>query len=45
MCDVGMVGLLYDFGKVMILVDILNKFGKLIEEEFVVVKMYLDEGY
>lgn len=41
----GMAGLLHDIGKMMILEEILNKPGKLTEEEFIAVKSHPAEGY
>ncbi len=42
--DAGMAGLLHDLGKAMIPIEILNKPGKLTDEEFAVVKTHPDEG-
>lgn len=42
--DAGMAGLLHDLGKAMIPAEILNKPGKLTDEEFTVVKTHPDEG-
>lgn len=41
----GMAGLLHDIGKMMIPEEILNKPGKLTEEEFIAVKSHPSEGY
>jgi len=41
----GMAGLLHDIGKMMIPEEILNKPGKLTEEEFIAVKSHPAEGY
>jgi HD-GYP domain-containing protein (c-di-GMP phosphodiesterase class II) len=43
--DAGMAGLLHDLGKAMIPLEILNKPGKLTEEEFALVKTHPEEGY
>jgi putative nucleotidyltransferase with HDIG domain len=46
MCrDAGMAGLLHDLGKAAIPQDILNKPGKLTDDEFVVVKSHPVKGY
>lgn len=41
----GLAGLLHDIGKMMIPLDILNKPGKLTDEEFMVVKSHPAEGH
>lgn len=41
----GMAGLLHDVGKMMIPMDILNKPGKLTDEEFLAVKSHPAEGH
>ena len=43
--DAGMAGLLHDLGKAMIPLDVLNKPGKLTDEEFDLVKTHPAEGY
>ncbi|UCV11890.1 HD-GYP domain-containing protein [Dechloromonas denitrificans] len=43
--DAGMAGLLHDLGKAMIPMEILNKPGKLTDEEFAIVKAHPAEGY
>jgi HD-GYP domain-containing protein (c-di-GMP phosphodiesterase class II) len=43
--DAGMAGLLHDLGKAMIPLEILNKPGKLTEDEFALVKTHPEEGY
>ena len=43
--EAGMGGLLHDMGKAMIPLEILNKPGKLTEEEFALVKTHPEEGY
>jgi HD-GYP domain-containing protein (c-di-GMP phosphodiesterase class II) len=43
--EAGMAGLLHDLGKAMIPLDILNKPGKLTEEEFAIVKTHPEEGH
>lgn len=43
--DAGMAGLLHDLGKAMIPLEILNKPGKLTDEEFALVKTHPEEGY
>jgi len=42
--EAGTAGLLHDLGKAMIPLEILNKPGKLTDEEFAVVKTHPDEG-
>lgn len=43
--EAGMAGLLHDLGKAMIPMEILNKPGKLTDEEFNIVKAHPAEGY
>jgi putative nucleotidyltransferase with HDIG domain len=43
--DAGMAGLLHDLGKAMIPMEILNKPGKLTDEEFNIVKTHPEEGH
>ncbi len=43
--DAGMAGLLHDLGKAMIPLEVLNKPGKLTDEEFDLVKTHPEEGY
>jgi putative nucleotidyltransferase with HDIG domain len=43
--DAGMAGLLHDLGKAMIPMEILNKPGKLTDEEFAIVKTHPEEGH
>jgi HD-GYP domain-containing protein (c-di-GMP phosphodiesterase class II) len=43
--DAGMAGLLHDLGKAMIPIEILNKPGKLTDEEFDLVKTHPEEGH
>ena len=43
--DAGMAGLLHDLGKAMIPMEILNKPGKLTDEEFDLVKTHPEEGH
>jgi putative nucleotidyltransferase with HDIG domain len=43
--DAGMSGLLHDLGKAMIPMEILNKPGKLTDEEFHIIKSHPEEGY
>ena len=43
--EAGMAGLLHDLGKAMIPMEILNKPGKLTEEEFTLVKTHPEEGH
>ena len=43
--DAGMAGLLHDLGKAMIPMEILNKPGKLTDEEFTLVKTHPEEGH
>lgn len=41
----GMAGLLHDLGKVMIPIEVLNKPGKLTDDEFTVIKTHPTEGH
>lgn len=43
--EAGMAGLLHDIGKMMIPLDVLNKPGKLTDEEFRVVRAHPEEGH
>lgn len=43
--DAGMAGLLHDLGKAMIPLEVLNKPGKLTDDEFDLVKTHPAEGY
>jgi HD-GYP domain-containing protein (c-di-GMP phosphodiesterase class II) len=43
--EAGMGGLLHDLGKAMIPMEILNKPGKLTDDEFALVKTHPDEGH
>jgi HD-GYP domain-containing protein (c-di-GMP phosphodiesterase class II) len=43
--EAGMAGLLHDLGKAMIPMEILNKPGKLTDEEFTLVKTHPEEGH
>ena len=43
--EAGMAGLLHDLGKAMIPMEVLNKPGKLTDEEFAVVKTHPEEGH
>ena len=43
--EAGMAGLLHDIGKMMIPLDVLNKPGKLTDEEFRVVRSHPEEGH
>jgi putative nucleotidyltransferase with HDIG domain len=43
--DLGMAGLLHDVGKMMMPMEVLNKPGKLTDEEFAVMKRHPEEGY
>ena len=43
--DAGMAGLLHDLGKAMIPLEVLNKPGKLTDEEFNLVKTHPEEGH
>ena len=41
----GIAGLLHDLGKAMMPMDVLNKPGKLTDEEFAIIKKHPEEGY
>lgn len=41
----GVAGLLHDLGKAMIPMEVLNKPGKLTDEEFAIIKKHPEEGY
>lgn len=43
--EAGIAGLLHDLGKAMIPMEVLNKPGKLTDEEFAIVKTHPEEGY
>lgn len=43
--EAGMAGLLHDLGKAMIPLEVLNKPGKLTDEEFALVKTHPEEGH
>jgi len=43
--DAGMAGLLHDLGKALIPIEILNKPGKLTDEEFAIVKTHPEKGH
>ncbi len=43
--DLGTAGLLHDIGKVMVPAEVLNKPGKLTDEEYVLAKTHALEGY
>lgn len=43
--DAGMSGLLHDLGKAMMPMDVLNKPGKLTDEEFAIIKKHPEEGH
>ena len=43
--DAGMAGLLHDLGKAMMPMDVLNKPGKLTDEEFRIIKGHPEEGH
>lgn len=43
--DLGTAGLLHDIGKVMVPAEVLNKPGKLTEEEYILAKTHALEGY
>ncbi len=45
MRDYGLAGLLHDIGKMGIPVDILNKPGRLTDDEFIVVRSHPEHGY
>jgi len=43
--DLGMAGLLHDLGKAMMPMEVLNKPGKLTDDEFVIIKSHPQEGH
>ncbi|HJW26837.1 MAG TPA: HD-GYP domain-containing protein [Rhodocyclaceae bacterium] len=43
--ELGMAGLLHDVGKMMMPLEVLNKPGKLTDEEFATMKRHPEEGY
>ena len=43
--SLGIAGLLHDLGKAMMPMDVLNKPGKLTDEEFAIIKTHPEEGY
>ncbi len=43
--EAGMAGLLHDLGKAMMPLDVLNKPGKLTDEEFALIKTHPEEGH
>ena len=43
--EAGMAGLLHDLGKAMMPLEVLNKPGKLTNEEFALIKTHPEEGY
>lgn len=43
--EAGMAGLLHDMGKAVLPMEVLNKPGKLTDEEFAIVKTHPEEGY
>jgi HD-GYP domain-containing protein (c-di-GMP phosphodiesterase class II) len=43
--DAGMAGLLHDLGKALMPMDVLNKPGKLTDEEFAIIKKHPEEGH
>lgn len=43
--ELGLAGLLHDLGKAMMPMDVLNKPGKLTDEEFVIMKSHPSEGH
>ena len=43
--EAGMAGLLHDLGKAMMPLEVLNKPGKLTDEEFALIKTHPEEGY
>lgn len=43
--EAGIAGLLHDLGKALIPMEVLNKPGKLTDEEFAIVKTHPEEGY
>lgn len=43
--DIGMAGLLHDLGKAMMPMEVLNKPGKLTDEEFAIIKSHPQQGH
>lgn len=43
--EMGMAGLLHDLGKALMPMDVLNKPGKLTDEEFAIIKRHPEEGH
>jgi len=43
--EAGMAGLLHDLGKAVMPMEVLNKPGKLTDEEFAIIKTHPEEGY
>ena len=43
--DIGLAGMLHDVGKMAIPVDVLNKPGKLTEDEFALVRLHPEQGH
>ena len=43
--EVGMAGLLHDLGKALMPMDVLNKPGRLTDEEFAIIKKHPEEGH
>jgi HD-GYP domain-containing protein (c-di-GMP phosphodiesterase class II) len=43
--DAGMAGLLHDLGKALMPMDVLNKPGKLTDEEFAIIRKHPEEGH
>lgn len=43
--EAGLAGLMHDIGKAMIPLDVLNKPGKLSDEEFALVRLHPEQGY
>lgn len=45
MRDIGMAGLLHDIGKLEVPIDVLNKPGRLTDEEFSIMRTHSERGY
>ena len=43
--SLGIAGLLHDLGKALVPIDVLNKPGKLTDEEFAIIKTHPEQGY